>query len=93
MVSITGIFSGPMYQRDVSLDGAGVIGWWERRRLFYNKILASVGTVTCILMISCGLISEPLIGELIGIRTLVSWYRWGSSSTALWRMSAAQDAG
>ena len=44
-----------------------MIGWWKRRRVFYNKILAAVGTVNCILMISCGVISEPLMGEPIGI--------------------------
>jgi hypothetical protein len=43
------------------------IEWWEKRRVFYNKVLAGVGTVTCVLMITCGLIAEPLVGEAIGI--------------------------
>jgi hypothetical protein len=48
-------------------DHLDAIEWWEKRRFFYNKVLACVGTVTCVLMITCGLISEPLVGEAIGI--------------------------
>ena len=65
--SIAGLFNGPMYERGAIEDRAAVIAWWEKRRFFYNKILAGVGTLTCILMISCGVISEPLVGEAIGI--------------------------
>lgn len=65
--SIAALFNGPMYERGVLQDRAAVIAWWEKRRFFYNKVLAAVGTVTCILMISCGVISEPLMGEPIGI--------------------------
>ena len=56
-----------MYERGAIEDRAAVIAWWEKRRFFYNKILAGVGTLTCVLMISCGVISEPLVGEAIGI--------------------------
>jgi hypothetical protein len=56
-----------MYERGALQDRAAVIAWWKKRRFFYNKVLAVVGTVTCILMISCGVISEPLVGEPIGI--------------------------
>jgi hypothetical protein len=65
--SIAGLFNGPMYERRVLQDRAAVIAWWEKRRFFYNKVLAVVGAVTCILMISCGVISEPLLGAPIGI--------------------------
>jgi len=65
--SIAGLFNGPICERESLRDRAAVIGWRESRRFFYNKILAAVGTVTCILMISCGVISEPLMGEPIGI--------------------------
>jgi hypothetical protein len=34
---------------------------------FYNIVVGCVGVVTSVLMISCGLISEPLVGEAIGI--------------------------
>ena len=65
--SIAALFNGPMYERGALRDRSAVIAWWEKRRFFYNKVLAVVGTVTCILMISCGVISEPLMGEPIGI--------------------------
>jgi hypothetical protein len=61
-------FDGPAYRRDLVQKNSGeVIKWWEERRSYYNKVLAGVGTVTCILMISCGLIAEPLVGEAIGL--------------------------
>jgi hypothetical protein len=61
-------FDGALYHRDPRQDDSGqVIEWWEKRRFFYNKTLAVVGTVSCVLMISCGLIAEPLVGEAIGI--------------------------
>jgi hypothetical protein len=59
--------NGAMYERGTLQDRPAAIVWWERRRFFYNKILAGVGTLTCILMISCGVISGPLMGEPIGI--------------------------
>ncbi len=61
----------PAYQRDPLQDDSwDVIEWWEKRRFFYNKVLAGVGTVTCFLLITCGLIAEPLVGEAIGIPNL-----------------------
>jgi hypothetical protein len=66
--AVARFFDGPAYHRDLLQDDCRqVIEWWEKRRFFYNKILAGVGTVTCVLMISCGLIAEPLVGEAIGI--------------------------
>jgi hypothetical protein len=65
--SIAALFNGPIYERDALHDRTAVIGSWKNRRLFYNKTVAAVGTVTCILMISCGVISERLVGEPIGI--------------------------
>ena len=41
--------------------------WWEKRRFHFNAVLAVVGTITCVLMIACGFISEPLVGEAIGL--------------------------
>lgn len=65
--SFAGLFNGSIYDREALRGWPAVIGWWERRRFFYNKILAVAGTVTCILMISCGLISNKLTSEPIGI--------------------------
>ena len=63
--------NGPACQRDPLKDDSwDVIEWWEKRRVFYNKVLAGVGTVTCFLLITCGLIAEPLVGEAIGIPNL-----------------------
>jgi hypothetical protein len=30
-------------------------------------VLALVGTITCVLMIACGFVSEPIVGEAIGL--------------------------
>jgi hypothetical protein len=44
-----------------------IIEWWETRRVFYNVVVILVGVVSVVLMISCGAIAEPLVGEAIGI--------------------------
>lgn len=62
------LFQGPIYHRDLPhLGGWDVILWWEGRRFFFNMIVAAAGTLTCVLLISCALIAEPLVGEAIGI--------------------------
>ena len=62
------IFSGPVYERDQALHkNADVLRWWEARRWYYNKIVGGVGLVATFFMISCGILSEPLVGEPIGI--------------------------
>jgi hypothetical protein len=43
------------------------VGWWEKRRLYFNAVLAVAGTIACVLMIACGFISEPIVGEAIGL--------------------------
>ncbi len=64
MVTIAGLFNGPIFEREALHGRTAVIGWWESRRFFYNKIVGAAGIVTCILMISCAAISE-LIGKPI----------------------------
>jgi hypothetical protein len=62
------LFKGPAYERRSPLsDPVQIRKWWEERRLFYNKIVGGVGIVTCVLMISCGVVSEPIVGEAIGL--------------------------
>jgi len=39
----------------------------EKRRFYFNAVLAVVGTITSALMIACGFISEPVVGEAIGL--------------------------
>jgi hypothetical protein len=61
-------FTGRVYERDAHLtDPAQIRHWWEERRLLYNIVVGCVGLVTCALMILCGFVSEPIVGEAIGI--------------------------
>jgi hypothetical protein len=62
------LFTGPAYYRDQPLSElAQIRQWWESRRWYFNKVVGCVGIFTCILMISCGVISESLVGVPIGI--------------------------
>jgi len=44
-----------------------VIFWWEARRLFFNLIVGVVGLVVVAILFICGLVSEKIVGEAIGI--------------------------
>ena len=44
-----------------------IIEWWESRRVFYNLVLILVGMAGVFLMLLCGALAEPLVGEAIGI--------------------------
>ena len=44
-----------------------IVDWWENRRWAYNKAVGLTGILTCALMIVCGLVSEPMMGDPIGI--------------------------
>jgi hypothetical protein len=48
-------------------DWREIIEWWETRRVFYNVVVVLVGVVSVFLMICCGALAEPLVGEAIGI--------------------------
>jgi hypothetical protein len=61
------MLDGRLHRDPIKDDDLDVIAWWERRRLFYNLVVGCTGLVTCFLMISCGVIAEPLVGEAIGI--------------------------
>jgi hypothetical protein len=62
------LFKGSVYERKPLLsDPEQIRKWWEERRLFYNKLVGGAGVVTCVLMISCGVISEPIAGDAIGL--------------------------
>ena len=66
--ALNSLFQGPAYHRDYPhLSGWDVILRWEGRRFLYNMIMAGVGIVTCVLLISCGVLAEPLVGEAIGV--------------------------
>jgi len=44
-----------------------IVDWWENRRWAYNKAVGLSGIVTCVLMIACGIVSEPMMGDPVGI--------------------------
>jgi hypothetical protein len=48
-------------------DWREIIEWWEKRRVFYNVVVVLVGVLSVFLMICCGVLAEPLVGEAIGI--------------------------
>jgi hypothetical protein len=54
--------------RDIrQYDWLETIAWWETRRVFYNLVLILVGMAGVFLMLLCGALAEPLVGEAIGI--------------------------
>jgi hypothetical protein len=59
---------GAIFERDLLQDGSGsVIDWWEQRRPWFNLVVGCTGIITCVLMVLCGFLSEPLVGEAIGL--------------------------
>jgi hypothetical protein len=48
-------------------DWREIIEWWEKRRVFYNVVVVLVGVVSVFLMICCGILAEPLVGDAVGI--------------------------
>jgi hypothetical protein len=61
------IIHGAMFQRDLLQDDPGqVIEWWEEGRVLQHRC-GMHRIMTCILMLSCALISEPLVGEPSGL--------------------------
>jgi hypothetical protein len=58
----------PIFKRETAATGADeVIRWWETRRVFFNTVVGFVGVLTCVSMIVCGFVSEPIVGEAIGL--------------------------
>lgn len=57
-----------IFERDLLQDDSGsVIEWWERRRPWFNVVVGCAGIITSVLMVLCGFLSEPLVGEAIGL--------------------------
>lgn len=62
------LFTGPIYDRTDRLnDEEQIVRWWEDRRWHFNKVVGCTGIVTSIAMTLSALISEPLVGEPIGL--------------------------
>jgi hypothetical protein len=67
VIALNQFFEGATYQRGAIENKWQIIKWWEVRRFHFNAVVAVVGTLTCVLMITCGFVSEPIVGEAIGL--------------------------
>jgi len=68
MQLLNAFYDRPIFKRETPVDsGRDVIRWWEDRRLFFNFVVGCAGILTCILMIICAFVSEPIVGEAIGL--------------------------
>jgi hypothetical protein len=62
------LFDGPLFYRyPAAADSREVIEWWERRRGFYNQVLISTASLTCLLIAVCAGLSERRLGTAIGL--------------------------
>jgi hypothetical protein len=68
MQLLHGFYDRPIFKRETPIDESrDVIRWWESRRLFFNFAVGCAGILTCILLIVCAFVSEPIVGEAIGL--------------------------
>lgn len=66
--SMKTLLKGWRFERGEPLTGdADVIRWWEIRRPFFNVVVGCTGLLTCVLMLACAFIAEPIVGEAIGL--------------------------
>ena len=62
------LYDRPTFKRELpASDALDVLRWWESRRIFFNLVVGSAGIITCGLMIVCAFVSEPIVGEAIGL--------------------------
>ena len=65
---LSSLAKSPKFKRATTVAGAAdVIRWWESRRLFFNAVVGGAGVITCILMISCAITADSIVGEPIGM--------------------------
>jgi hypothetical protein len=65
---LSALYDKPIFKRETPIDDVrDVIRWWESRRLFFNFVVGCAGILTCILLIFCAFVSEPIVGEAIGL--------------------------
>jgi hypothetical protein len=65
---LSALYNRPIFKRETPVgDDRDVIRWWESRRLFFNFVVGCAGILTCILVIVCAFVSEPIVGEAIGL--------------------------
>jgi hypothetical protein len=101
------LYDRPVFRRELPVaDKRDVIHWWESRRIFFNVVVGCVGIITCILMIVCAFVSEPIVGEaiglpdgpLLGVAGIIAYaffanicYSFGSASELLLRTRMTAD--
>jgi hypothetical protein len=62
------LYDKPIFRRELPVSGAlDVLRWWESRRFFFNLVVGFAGITTCVLLIVCAFVSEPIVGEAIGL--------------------------
>jgi hypothetical protein len=62
------LYSHSAFRRSIPLTNTSqVIHWWESRRIFFNLVVGATGVFTCLLMITCAFVSEPIVGDAIGV--------------------------
>lgn len=68
MKILTTLYDRPVFTRDSPASSkVEVIRWWESRRPFFNLIVGVTGIFTCIMLLTCAFISEPIVGKAIGL--------------------------
>ncbi len=56
-----------VHRSETLMSSRQIILWWEARRLFFNFVVGAIGLVAVVLMFGCGLISQQILGEPVGI--------------------------
>jgi hypothetical protein len=68
MQLLRSLYDRPVFRRESpAANKLNVIRWWESRRIFFNLVVGCAGVVTCVSMIICAFVSEPIVGEAIGL--------------------------
>jgi hypothetical protein len=62
------LYNRSIFRREMAAaDKGDVVLWWESRRIFFNLVVGCTGIITCVLVIVCAFVSEPIVGEAIGL--------------------------
>ena len=67
LLSFRTLYNQPVFNRETPGNDFSVVRWWESRRGHFNLIVGCAGVITCILCIICASVSEPIVGEAIGL--------------------------
>jgi len=65
---LANLYDRPVFKRDSpAISAVEIIRWWEGRRPFFNLVVGVTGILTCITLLICAFVSEPIVGEAIGL--------------------------